>query len=113
MADRQTRNVSLPAAQDAFVDAMVAAGRYRTISEVVREGLRLLQEAEHKRLLEKWLYEGLATDEEELLPEAVKSRARKHLQGLLDKALQDTEQGRLSDGPDTMERLRKKLTKRA
>ena len=40
------------------------AGRYRTASEVVREGLRLLEEREHIRLLEKSLYDDLSPDEE-------------------------------------------------
>ncbi|HVS09243.1 MAG TPA: type II toxin-antitoxin system ParD family antitoxin, partial [Planctomycetota bacterium] len=42
-------NVSVPASLEQFVKAQVAAGRFRTASEVVREGLRLLQEAEHRR----------------------------------------------------------------
>jgi len=61
MAERRTRNVSLPPRQNDFVDALVAAGRYRTASEVVRDGLRLLQEAEHHRLLEEWFYKGLSS----------------------------------------------------
>jgi putative addiction module CopG family antidote len=74
MADRQTRNVSLPPAQDAFVDAMVSAGRYRTASEVVRDGLRLLEEAEHRRLLEKWIIGDLAEGDEERVPAGLKER---------------------------------------
>jgi antitoxin ParD1/3/4 len=112
MADRQTRNVSLPPAQDAFVDAMVAGGRYRTVSEVVRDGLRLLEEAEHRRLLEKWLYEGLSADEEEQLPDRLKDRARAHFQGLVDAAMQRVENGRVSDGPTAMQRLREQLEAR-
>ena len=112
MADRQSRNVSLPPAQDAFVDAMVAGGRYRTVSEVVRDGLRLLETAEHRRLLEKWLYEGLTADEEKQLPGSLKERARAHIQGLVDTAMQDVGNGRVSDGPTAMERLRKQLEAR-
>ena len=63
MADRQTMNVSLPAAQERFVRSQVQTGRYRSASEVVREGLRLLEEAEHRRLLEKWLYRDLTPEE--------------------------------------------------
>ena len=112
MADRQTRNVSLPPAQDAFVDALVASGRYRTVSEVVRDGLRLLEEAEHRRLLERWLYEGLTSDEEAQLPASLKERARAHFQGLVDTAVKDVENGRMSDGPKAMARLRAKLEAR-
>lgn len=36
-------NVSLTSKFDAFVEEQVATGRYRSASEVVREGLRLLE----------------------------------------------------------------------
>ena len=45
-------NVSIPPGQEHFVRAKVDAGRYRTASEVIREGLRLLEEREHLRLLD-------------------------------------------------------------
>lgn len=112
MADRRTRNVSLPPHQDAFVDAMVAGGRFRTASEVVREGLRLLEESEHRRLLERWLYHGLEGDEEGRLPPRLKERARELLRGLLDTALRDVENGRVTDGPTAMARLRERLEAR-
>lgn len=38
-----TRNVSLTEHQDRFVDAAIADGRYQNASEVLREGLRLLE----------------------------------------------------------------------
>lgn len=112
MADRQTRNVSLPPHQDAFVDSLVAGGRYRSASEVVRDGLRLLEEAEHRRLLERWIYDGLSTEEEELLPADLKERARAHFAGLVEAAMQDAQGGRVSDGPTAMERLRAQLEAR-
>lgn len=112
MADRQTRNVSLPPNQDAFIDAMVAGGRYRTASEVLRDGLRLLEEAEHQRLLEKWMYDGLSADEEAQLPDSLRERARAHFAGLVDTAMQDVENGDVSDGPTAMQRLRDKLEAR-
>lgn len=112
MADRQTRNVSLPPHQDAFVDAMVERGRFRTASEVVREGLRLVEENEHRRLLEKWLSEGLEGDEEEQLPAELKDRARDLFRGLVDTAVRDVENGRVSDGPTAMDRLREQLEAR-
>jgi antitoxin ParD1/3/4 len=45
-----TRNVVLTDHQAALVEALVASGRYQNASEVLREGLRLLegQEAEEK-----------------------------------------------------------------
>ena len=112
MADRQTRNVSLPPSQDAFVDAMVAGGRYRTASEVFRDGLRLLEESEHRRLLQKWIYDGLSADEEEQLPDSLKERARAHFAGLVDTAMQDVENGCVSDGPTAMKRLKEQLEAR-
>lgn len=109
MADRQTRNVSVPLAQEQFIDALVESGRYRTASEVVREGLRLLEEREHARLLEKSLYEGLSADEQALLPAELLERARAHIQQLVTEGIQDRDAGRLSDGPTAMERIRKKI----
>ena len=85
---------------------MVSGGRYRSASEVVRDGLRLLEGAEHRRLLEKWIYTGLTDDEAEQLPTEVKERARQHFQGLVDTAMQDVEHGRVKDGPTTMQQLR-------
>lgn len=77
-------NVSLPDAQEKFVRWQVASGRYRSASEVVRDGLRMLEEAEHKRLLEKWLYEGLTDEETDRLPPELLERAKKHFRRLFD-----------------------------
>jgi antitoxin ParD1/3/4 len=41
-----TRNVVLTEAQDALVERLVAGGRYQNASEVLRSGLRLLEEQE-------------------------------------------------------------------
>lgn len=49
MVTRRTRNVSLTTQLDAFIDARVASGRFRSSSEVVRAALRLLAEAEDGR----------------------------------------------------------------
>jgi len=43
MVAMPTRTVSLTEHQDRFVDDAIADGRYQTASEVLREGLRLLE----------------------------------------------------------------------
>lgn len=86
MAQRETMNVSLPSAQEKFVRWQVASGRYRSASEVIRDGLRMLEEAEHKRLLEKWLYEGLTDEETERLPPELLERAREWLRSTIEEA---------------------------
>ena len=49
MLKQKTRNVSLTPELEAFIDERVATGRYRSASEVVRAGLRLLVEDERRR----------------------------------------------------------------
>jgi len=46
MAGRTTVNVSLTPHLEQFVHSRVAGGRYQSVSEVIREGLRLLEERE-------------------------------------------------------------------
>lgn len=55
MAKVKKRTFSLPEDQSAFIDEKVAAGGYASSSEVVREGLRALQERD--AALERWLVE--------------------------------------------------------
>jgi antitoxin ParD1/3/4 len=51
MADKRT--ISLPVEQASYIDALVASGAYATASEVVRAGLRALQERD--AAVERWL----------------------------------------------------------
>jgi antitoxin ParD1/3/4 len=52
------RTISLPLEHAAFIDAKVASGDYASASEVVRAGLRALQERD--AAVERWLREGVA-----------------------------------------------------
>lgn len=47
-----TRNVVLTDKQEVFVGELVAAGRYQNASEVLREGLRLLEDLVQRRQAE-------------------------------------------------------------
>ena len=59
MADRKTMNVSMSTEHRTFVKAQVSTGRFRNDSEVVRAGLRLLEEQARHRQLEELLLDGL------------------------------------------------------
>lgn len=54
----EKRTVSLPAAQASYIDTLVEAGAYASASEVVRAGLRALQERD--AAVERWLREEVA-----------------------------------------------------
>ena len=58
MAAIQKRTISLPAKQASYIDAQVAKGTYASVSEVVRAGLRALQERD--AAVERWLREAVA-----------------------------------------------------
>ena len=55
MAAARKRTFSLPAEQAEFIDTQVASGTYASASEVVRAGLRALQERD--AAVERWLRE--------------------------------------------------------
>lgn len=99
-------NVSLPPEQEQFVRSQVASGRYRSASEVMREGLRMLEAAEHKRLLEKWLYDDLSEAEKASLPPELIDKARAHFDSLLAEAREDVTAGRVLKGEEAKRRIR-------
>ena len=55
MAASQKRTFSLPGEQARYIDSLVASGAYATSSEVIRAGLRALQERD--AAVERWLRE--------------------------------------------------------
>lgn len=54
----EKRTISLPAAQASYIDALVEAGTYASASEVVRAGLRALQERD--AAVTRWLHDQVA-----------------------------------------------------
>ena len=58
MSATEKRTFSLPAEQAAFIDRLVSSGAYATSSEVIRAGLRALQERDSA--IERWLREEVA-----------------------------------------------------
>ena len=55
MAASHKRTFSLPGEQAKYIDHLVASGTYATSSEVIRAGLRALQERD--AAIERWLRE--------------------------------------------------------
>ena len=53
MSNVEKRTISLAAEQAAFIDSKVSSGAYASASEVVRAGLRALQERD--AAVERWL----------------------------------------------------------
>jgi antitoxin ParD1/3/4 len=73
---------------EAFIERLIASGRYSTASEIIRDGLRMIEEREQDREAKlEWLraaiQEGLDSPSEEVdikeLIEDVKTRGRQRL----------------------------------
>jgi antitoxin ParD1/3/4 len=64
MSTVEKRTVSLSTEQAAFIDAQVASGAFASASEVVRAGLRALQERD--AVVERWLRDEVAASYDEM-----------------------------------------------
>lgn len=69
MSPAAKRTFSLPREQADYIDSLVASGTYATSSEVIRAGLRALQERD--AAVERWL-------REEVVPVATAMQADPH-----------------------------------
>jgi antitoxin ParD1/3/4 len=83
MATRTTVNISITPELGAFLQSRVASGRYQTTSEVVREGLRLLEREEQGR-----------------------SQALASLKAKLDRGIAEAARGELLDGDEVFAELK-------
>jgi len=83
MPIRTSMNVSLTPELEQFVQSRVASGRYQTASEVVREGLRLLEEREQAR---------------ESAMEELRTKVRR--------GIEQADRGELSDGDAVLKEVR-------
>ncbi len=79
-------NVSLTRELETLIEQKVKAGMYNSASEVVREGLRLLQQRDEMR-------------------EAKLNALRAEIQ----KGIDDLEAGRFQDGPEAMADIKERL----
>jgi antitoxin ParD1/3/4 len=91
MSSAEKRTFSLPVEQASYIDSLVASGAYASASEVVRAGLRALQERD--AAVERWLredvvpvYDAMQADPARGIPAeqvvaAIRARHAEHLKG--------------------------------
>jgi antitoxin ParD1/3/4 len=79
MSNVEKRTFSLPAEHAAFIDEKVASGAYASGSEVVRAGLRALQERD--AAVERWLREEVAPVYDAMKADPSRARSAKDVIG--------------------------------
>lgn len=102
-------NVSITPELELFVQNLVASGRYHSASEVFRDGLRLLEQGERRRLLEKWLAEGLTPGERAKLPAGLLEQARSQIGAKIQEGLVALQRGSVVDGDKFFARWKARL----
>ena len=65
MPQVEKRTISLPSEHAVYIDSKVSSGAYASASEVVRAGLRALQERDEA--VERWLLEDVAKAYDEMV----------------------------------------------
>lgn len=112
MASRTTMNISVTPEIEKFVHALVASGRFGSASEVFREALRMLEDAEHQRLLERWLTGELSDQEAARLPKELLDAAKGELRAMVREGIEAARRGELHDAKDVFKELRAHAARR-
>ncbi len=77
MSSPKKRTFSLPKEQASYIDRMVKSGAYASASEVVRAGLRSLQERDEA--VERWLRDEVASTYDALKADPSRAKAAKQV----------------------------------
>jgi antitoxin ParD1/3/4 len=109
MSIRQSVNVSITPQLDRFVLSLVAAGRYNTVSEVFRDGLRLLEEAERRRMLEDWFTANLSPRERAKIPPELLESASAVIASKIQEGLNEAAAGKSPSGRKLLDRWKVQL----
>jgi len=109
MVAKDGRNVSLTTHQSEFVDALVASGRYGSASEVIRDGLRLLQDAERRRWFESWLADIQSSGESRSTARALRRQTKSTVDAAIQEGLDALDRGQSVDGDAFFDLLEQSL----